>query len=80
MKHLETGRWYHVACTDQNTRTARIYVDGQIQSEVTGIVGITTQNDKNCINLPCGRSYDLWTHRSRGRQAPSTEELGGTMA
>ena len=60
MKHLETGRWYHVACTyDQNPRTARIYVDGQIQSEVTG-VGITTQNDKNCINLAMRALYDLW--------------------
>ena len=75
MKHLETGRWYHVACTyDQNTRTARIYVDGQIQSEVTG-VGITTQNDKNCINLAMRALYDLWNTAPEGDKA-QYEELG----
>lgn len=74
-KNLEKGRWYHVACTyDQAARTARIYVDGQIQSEVTG-VGITTQNDKNCINLAMRALYDLWNTAPEGDKA-QYEELG----
>lgn len=33
-KILETGRWYHVACTyDYAERNVRIYVDGKLQSE-----------------------------------------------
>lgn len=33
-KKLYEGRWYHVACTyDYETRIARVYVDGKIQSE-----------------------------------------------
>lgn len=59
-KNLEAGRWYHVACTyDQATQTVRIYVDGQIQSEETG-VGITTPSQKNRINLAMRALYDLW--------------------
>ena len=59
-KNLEKGRWYHVACTyDQATRTARIYVDGQIQSEATG-VGISAQSQKTQINLAMRALYDLW--------------------
>ena len=52
-KNLEAGRWYHVACTyDQAARTVRIYVDGKIQSEESG-VGIATQNEDNRINHAC---------------------------
>ena len=59
-KTLEKGRWYHVACTyDQAARTARIYVDGQIQSEATD-VGISAQSKKNQINLAMRALYDLW--------------------
>jgi hypothetical protein len=59
-KNLEKGRWYHVACTyDQAARTARIYVDGQIQSEATD-VGISAQSKKNQINLAMRALYDLW--------------------
>ena len=79
MKHLETGRWYHVACTyDQNTRTARIYVDGQIQSEVTG-VGITTpERSRTASTWPCGRSTTCGTPLPRATR-PSTKNWG-TMA
>lgn len=59
-KNLEAGRWYHVACTyDQMTQTVRIYVDGQIQSEQTG-VGIATQSEDNRINLAMRALYDYY--------------------
>ncbi len=59
-KNLEKGRWYHVACTyDQATRTVRVYVDGKIQSETTG-VGISIQEEKNRINLAMRALYNLW--------------------
>ena len=60
MKHLETGRWYHVACTyDQATQTVCIYVDGRIQSEESG-VGIATQSEDNRINLAMRALYDYY--------------------
>ena len=63
-KNLEAGRWYHVACTyDQTTQTVRIYVDGKIQSEETG-VGITASSKKNRINLAMRALYDLWNSAS----------------
>lgn len=63
-KNLEAGRWYHVACTyDQATQTVRIYVDGKIQSEETG-VGITASSKKNQINLAMRALYDLWNSAS----------------
>ena len=35
-KKLYEGQWYHVACTyDQTTSTARVYVNGVMQSETT---------------------------------------------
>lgn len=50
-KILYTGRWYHVACTyDQTTRTVRIYVDGKMQSEEKN-VGIENPGENNRINL-----------------------------
>ena len=59
-KNLEAGRWYHVACTyDQATQTVRIYVDGRIQSEQTG-VGIATQSEDNRINLAMRALYDYY--------------------
>ena len=59
-KNLDKGRWYHVACTyDQAARTARIYVDGRLQSEATE-VGISAQSKKNQINLAMRALYDLW--------------------
>lgn len=59
-KNLEAGRWYHVACTyDQAARTVRIYVDGRIQSEQTG-VGIATQSEDNRINLAMRALYDYY--------------------
>ena len=59
-KNLEAGRWYHVACTyDQAARTVRVYVDGKIQSEQTG-VGIATQSEDNRINLAMRALYDYY--------------------
>ncbi len=59
-KTLEAGRWYHVACTyDQSTRTVRIYVDGKIQSEVTD-AGVVLSEEKNRINLAMRALYDRW--------------------
>jgi len=59
-KRLDSGRWYHVACTyDQATRTVRVYVDGKIQSETTG-VGIAAQSDNNRINLAMRALYNQW--------------------
>ena len=59
-KNLEAGRWYHVACTyDQTTQTVRIYVDGQLQSEESG-VGIATQSEDNRINLAMRALYDYY--------------------
>ncbi len=59
-KNLEAGRWYHVACTyDQATQTVRIYVDGRIQSEESG-VGIATQSEDNRINLVMRALYDYY--------------------
>ena len=46
-KKLYSGSWYHVACTyDQNTRTARIYLNGKIIDEVkdAGVAGPTADN------------------------------------
>lgn len=46
-KKLYSGGWYHVACTyDQNTRTARIYLNGKMIDEVkdAGVAGPTADN------------------------------------
>lgn len=59
-KNLVTNRWYHVACTyDQAARTVRIYLDGKLQSETTG-VGVLVPDAKNGINLAMRALYDLW--------------------
>ena len=59
-KNLAAGRWYHVACTyDQMTQTVRIYVDGRIQSEETG-VGVATSTEDNRINLAMRALYDYY--------------------
>ena len=59
-KNLAAGRWYHVACTyDQATQTVRIYVDGQIQSEETG-VGVASSTADNRINLAMRALYDFY--------------------
>ena len=76
-KNLEAGRWYHVACTyDQTTRTVRVYVDGQIQSEETG-VGISSPSKKNQINLAMRALYDLWNSASETEKPQyETEDTG----
>ncbi len=46
-KKLYSGTWYHVACTyDQNSRTARIYLNGKMIDEVkdAGVAGPTADN------------------------------------
>ena len=46
-KKLYSGSWYHVACTyDQNSRTARIYLNGKVIDEVkdAGVAGPTADN------------------------------------
>ncbi len=59
-KNLAAGRWYHVACTyDQATQTVRIYVDGRIQSEETG-VGVASSTEDNRINLAMRALYDYY--------------------
>ena len=76
-KNLEAGRWYHVACTyDQTTQTVRVYVDGQIQSEETG-VGIAIPSKKNQINLAMRALYDLWNTASEADKPQyETDETG----
>ena len=76
-KNLEAGRWYHVACTyDQTTRTVRVYVDGKIQSEETG-VGISSPSKKNQINLAMRALYDLWNSASETEKPQyETEDTG----
>ena len=76
-KCLSTGRWYHVACTyDQATQTVRIYVDGKIQSEETG-VGIAIPSKKNRINLAMRALYDLWNSASEADKPQyETDETG----
>ena len=76
-KNLEAGRWYHVACTyDQATQTVRVYVDGKIQSEETG-VGITAPSKKNRINLAMRALYDLWNSASEADKPQyETDETG----
>lgn len=50
-KNLSAGQWYHVACTyDQATRTARIFLNGEIIDE-TKDVGVTGSSEENRINL-----------------------------
>lgn len=46
-KKIYSGSWYHVACTyDQNTRTARIYLNGKMIDEVkdAGVAGPAADN------------------------------------
>ncbi len=76
-KNLEAGRWYHVACTyDQTTRTVRIYVDGEIQSEEIG-VGISSPSKKNQINLAMRALYDLWNTASEAEKPQyETDDTG----
>ena len=74
-KNLSAGQWYHVACTyDQATRTARIYLNGELTDESKD-VGVTGSSEENRINLAMrgmegatnseyeffiGKSYNDW--------------------
>lgn len=50
-KKLTSGVWYHVACTyDQASRTARIYVNGQVTDEIRD-AGVTGSSEDNRITL-----------------------------
>ena len=54
----------------------RIYVDGKIQSEETG-VGITASSKKNQINLAMRALYDLWNTASEADKPQyETDETG----
>ena len=76
-KNLEAGRWYHVACTyDQTTQIVRVYVDGKIQSEETG-VGISMPSKKTQINLAMRALYDLWNTASEAEKPQyETDDTG----
>lgn len=59
-KKLEKGRWYHVACTyDQTTRTVRVYVNGKIESESKDM-GVAAPAEDNRINLAMRALYDFY--------------------
>lgn len=50
-KNLFQGQWYHVAATyDQETRIARIYLNGEMIDEAKD-VGVTGSSEENRINL-----------------------------
>lgn len=50
-KKLSSGVWYHVACTyDQSSRTARIYVNGEMTDEIRD-AGVTGSSEDNRITL-----------------------------
>ena len=70
---LQTGQWYHVACTyDQAARTARIYLNGEMIAE-SREVGVNSSTEENRITLAMralglpearqffiGKSYNDW--------------------
>ena len=70
---LQTGQWYHVACTyDQAARTARIYLNGEMIVE-SREVGVNSSTEENRITLAMralglpearqffiGKSYNDW--------------------
>lgn len=75
-KNLQKGRWYHIACTyDQTSRIVRVYVDGEIQSEGKEM-GVTGPTDKNGINLAMRAFFDLWNKETNQAQKDKYAELG----
>ena len=75
-KNLEKGQWYHVACSyDQTTRTARVYVNGKIQSEGKEM-GVTGPTDDNGINLAMRALYDMYLKN----QTEENQKKYGTWA
>ncbi|MGM9763753.1 MAG: DUF1735 and LamG domain-containing protein [Candidatus Cryptobacteroides sp.] len=59
-KRLEAGKWYHIACTyDQTTRTVCLYVNGELQAQ--GLeMGVSAPTVDNRINLAMRALYDMW--------------------
>lgn len=65
-KCLDTGRWYHVACTyDQVTQMAYIYLDGKLQSEAKS----GTVPPGEVLNLADRAFYDMWMNMSEEDKA-----------
>lgn len=74
-KKLYSGSWYHVACTyDQNTRTARIYLNGKMIDEVkdAGVAGPTADNRitlaMRALGMP--EAYQFFIGRSYNEHRP----------
>ena len=74
-KKLYSGSWYHVACTyDQNTRTARIYLNGKIIDEVkdAGVAGPTADNSitlaMRALGMP--EAYQFFIGKSYNDRRP----------
>ncbi len=74
-KKLYSGTWYHVACTyDQNTRTARIYLNGKMIDEVkdAGVAGPTADNGINLAMRALGmpEAYQFFIGKSYNDHRP----------
>ena len=74
-KKLYSGTWYHVACTyDQNTRTARIYLNGKMIDEVkdAGVAGPTADNGINLAMRALGmpEAYQFFIGKSYNDRRP----------
>lgn len=77
-KKLSAGQWYHVAATyDQNTRIARIYLNGKLLDEAKD-AGVTVSNAENRIRLAprttidgkAGEGYCFMVGNSYNRNRP----------
>ena len=76
-KKLETGRWYHVACTyDQSTRICRVYVDGKIQSEQSDMGTATSPINLAMRALGTADAYQFFIGKSYNDYRP----LNGKIA
>ena len=75
-KILNEGVWYHIACTyDQATRTVRIFVNGELQSEGKDM-GLASMSDDTRINLAMRAFYDRYLNNP----TPENEEKYGGWA
>ncbi len=65
-KNLETGRWYHIACTfDQESSRAFIYLDGELHAEAKSAAAPADAY----INLAERAYYDMWMNMSEEDKA-----------
>ena len=75
-KILNEGVWYHIACTyDQATRTVRIFVNGELQSEGKDM-GLASMSDATRISLAMRAFYDRYLNNP----TPENEEKYGGWA